>query len=182
MQSKLIRRGAAAAALTVGLVGAGTTGSAHAAQPQTGRATTVTEAAASDDGLARRTAKVRSIGTKCGKKPMALASGPGGMTLSIEETRTRGTVLSKKIDLAKGGISAGVGWDVTRSRSIAIRGTWDVPKKYKRGYLRAYTKYAGKKFNVQRLTMHTENDWVTIQKNKKAWKPIGVCFKKVGKR
>ncbi|MDV7222164.1 hypothetical protein [Streptomyces prunicolor] len=121
----------------------------------------------------KRLTNVHSIGTSCGKQVIASASGRGKMTLRIDDTRSVGSVLSKSIEASKGVISAGVGWDVTKSHSITVSGAKDVPSgKY--GTLNAYTKYAGKKFDVQ---VNDQNSWVTIQKVKKAYKPIGVCFK-----
>ncbi|TQJ87786.1 hypothetical protein [Streptomyces sp. SLBN-31] len=123
---------------------------------------------------AKRLIHVRSIGTKCGKTPIAMASGRGKMTLRIDETRSTGTVLSKHIDASKGVISAGVGWDVTKSHSITVSGSKEVPRgKY--GTLKAYVKYSGKKFDVQAMLIPEGYKW-TLQKNKTAYKPIGVCF------
>ncbi|MFE7276762.1 hypothetical protein [Streptomyces sp. NPDC057623] len=119
----------------------------------------------------RKLVHVKSLGMKCGKKPLAAASGRGEMTLRIDETRTVNTTTSKDINATIKIINAGVGWDVTKGRSITVSGSKEVPHgKY--GTLTAYTKYSGKKFDVlDTVTMGI------IQKNKEAWKPIGVCFK-----
>ncbi len=120
----------------------------------------------------KRLINVHSIGTSCGKPVIASASGRGKMTLRIDDTRSVGTVLSKHIDASKGVISAGVGWDVTKSHSITVSGAKEVPSgKY--GTLNAHTKYAVKKFDVQ---LYIDGKTRTIQKGKKAYKPIGVCF------
>ncbi|WP_159053123.1 hypothetical protein [Streptomyces regalis] len=124
--------------------------------------------------MGKRLTNVRSIGTKCGKTPIAMTSGEGKMTLRIDDTRSTGTVLSKHIEASKGIISAGVGWDVTKSRSITVSGSKEVPSG-KHGTLTAYVKYSGKKFDVQGLL--AVGGWYTFQKNKTAYKPIGVCFK-----
>ncbi|MFF0202743.1 hypothetical protein [Streptomyces sp. NPDC005017] len=119
----------------------------------------------------RKLVNVKSAGTKCGKTAIAAASGRGRMTLRIDETRTASSTYSKHIDATYKIISAGVGWDVTKSRSITVSGSKEVPNgKY--GTLTAYTKYSGKKFDVQDTTTQE-----IIQKNKRAWRPIGVCFK-----
>lgn len=121
----------------------------------------------------KRLSHVHVIGSKCGKHVIASADGPGGTTLRIDQTHSAGTVLSKNISASKGVISAGVGWDVTKSKSITVSGAREVPKG-KHGTLDAYTKYQVKRFNVQVLMVDT---FVTIQKNKTASEPIGVCFK-----
>ncbi|NUS75416.1 MAG: hypothetical protein HOV70_04350 [Streptomyces sp.] len=125
--------------------------------------------------MAKKLVNVRSLGTKCGKTAIAMASGEGKMTLRIDETQTKGTVLSKHIEASKGVISAGVGWDVTKSRSITVSGSKEVPSgKY--GTLTAYVKYSGKKFDVQARLVPEGNEWI-LQRDKTAYKPIGVCFK-----
>ncbi|WP_406203544.1 MULTISPECIES: hypothetical protein [unclassified Streptomyces] len=123
---------------------------------------------------AKRLINVRSIGSKCGKTAIATAEGKGKMTLRIDDTRSAGTVLSKDITASAGSISVGVGWDVSKTRSITVSGSKEVPRgKY--GTLKAYVKYSGKKFDVQE--MYWANSWQTIRWNKTAYKPIGVCFK-----
>ncbi|KUO04109.1 hypothetical protein AQJ67_12675 [Streptomyces caeruleatus] len=96
------------------------------------------------------------------------------MTLRIDETRSTGSVLSKHIEASAKVISGGVGWDVTKSRSITVSGSKEVPRG-KHGTLTGYVKYSGKKFDVQGLL--AVGGWHTFQKNKTAYKPIGVCFK-----
>ncbi|MEU1551220.1 hypothetical protein ABZ517_00655 [Streptomyces scabiei] len=114
---------------------------------------------------------VRSAGTKCGKKPLAKASGSGGIRLTISETKSVSTTISANVGLTYKAISAGVGWDVQKSRSITVSGSRKVSKG-KHGTLTAYAKYSGKKFNV-----FDNMQQKVVLKNKKAWKPIGVCFK-----
>ncbi|MEU1258396.1 hypothetical protein ACWGKK_05280 [Streptomyces chartreusis] len=165
-----VQRGATVVALSMSLLGMGA--SAHAAPGTKGSDFANTGERGS---VAKRLINVRSIGTKCGKEPIAMASGRGKMTLRIDETRSKGTVLSKNIEASKGVISAGVGWDVTKSRSITVSGSKEVPRG-KHGTLTAYVKYSGKKFDVQAWLIPEDVKWVA-QKNKTAYKPIGVCFK-----
>ncbi|WP_266513416.1 MULTISPECIES: hypothetical protein [unclassified Streptomyces] len=170
MKLQTVRHAASVVALCMGLLGVTT--SAQAA-PSTEQANAASVKSAKIGGGFKRLTNVHSIGTSCGKKVIASASGPGKMTLRIDDNRSVSSTLSKHIDASKGVISAGVGWDVTKSHSITVSGAKDVPRgKY--GTLNAYTKYAGKKFDVQVLDLNT---WVTVQKGKKANKPIGVCFK-----
>ncbi|MFI6402971.1 hypothetical protein [Streptomyces sp. NPDC050548] len=164
MKLQTVRCGIVVASLSVGLLGV--TASAQAAPG-------AEHANVAPVGPFKRLINVHSIGTACGKQVIASASGRGRMTLRIDDTRSVGTVLSKHIEASKGVISAGVGWDVTKSHSITVSGAKEVPSgKY--GTLDAYTKYAVKKFDVQE---YLDGYTFTIQKGKKAYKPIGVCFK-----
>ncbi|MGX1560690.1 hypothetical protein [Streptomyces sp. NPDC055506] len=113
---------------------------------------------------------VKSLGTKCGKKPLAKASGPGGTRIGISETKSVSTTLSKNIGVTTDVISAGVGWDVQKSRSITVSGSREVSRG-KHGTLTAYAKYSGKKFDI-----YDKVRFKIVEKNKTAWKPIGVCF------
>ncbi|WP_405893487.1 hypothetical protein OG272_13965 [Streptomyces sp. NBC_00104] len=153
-------------------------GVAHAepvAQP-----TANSQAATGDkwEDRANRAVNVRSAGKKCGKKVIAEASGRGRMTLRIDETKSIATTRSKDISLTVQGISGAVGWDVTKSRSITVSGSREVSRgKY--GVLAAYTRYSGKKFDVKSPDLRKFGGPPSkiIQRNKVAWKPIGVCFK-----
>ncbi|MGW7067309.1 hypothetical protein ACWGII_35270 [Streptomyces sp. NPDC054855] len=172
MKQKLVRRSAAVAALGTCLVGV-----ASPSQAQPSEAPQSLGSVAAQDNpayMANRVKHVKSAGTKCGKKPIAMASGRGKITLRIDETRSVSTTKSQNIQATYKAISYSVGWDVTKSRSITVSGMKEVPRgKY--GTLKAYTKYTGKKFDVYAPTGNL--DWVRIQKGKKAWKPIGTCFK-----
>lgn len=163
------QRGVMIAGLSVSLLGMGTSAQA------TPSAKSSEVASGNRAIIAKRLIHVRSIGTKCGKTPIAMASGRGKMTLRIDDTRSTGTVLSKHIDASKGVISAGVGWDVSKSRSITVSGSKEVPRG-KHGTLTAFVKYSGKKFDVQAMLVPQGDKWIA-QRNKTAYKPIGVCFK-----
>ncbi|MGW7421967.1 hypothetical protein ACWGJB_18210 [Streptomyces sp. NPDC054813] len=116
---------------------------------------------------------VRSTRSKCGSKPIAEASGRGKITLRIDETHSVSTTLSKNIKAEYKAISVGVGWDVTKSRSVTVSGSKEVPRgKY--GVLKAYTRYSGKEFDVRTFPSIGGD---IVQRNKKAYKPIGVCYK-----
>ncbi|GAA1010779.1 MULTISPECIES: hypothetical protein [Streptomyces] len=174
MKLQTIWRGAATVAVSTSLLAV--SASAQAAPSTESSSATSVEAQRLGGGWkAKRATNIRSIGTKCGKKVIAEVSGRGKMTLRIDETRSVGTTLSKNISLSKSAISAAVGWDVTKSRSITVSGSKEVPSgKY--GTLKAYVKYSGKKFDVEGVPA-LSNKWVTFQKNKTAHRPIGVCFK-----
>ncbi|MET9967846.1 hypothetical protein ABZZ80_18435 [Streptomyces sp. NPDC006356] len=175
MKRQMLRYGTAIVTVTACLAG-----SASTVQAQTPAETNESIAAGRTADVStrswnmpwkRKLVHVKSLGTKCGKKVIADASGPGKMTLRIDETKTVSTTTSKNINATAKIISGGVGWDVTEARSITVSGSKEVPRgKY--GTLTAYTKYTGKRFDVL--------DTVTakiIQTKKEAWKPIGVCFK-----
>ncbi|KUJ64038.1 hypothetical protein ACZ90_63000 [Streptomyces albus subsp. albus] len=100
------------------------------------------------------------------------------MTLRIDKTSSQSTTKSKNIQATYKAISYGVGWDVTKTLTITVSGSKDVPRgEY--GTLTAYTKYSGKKFDVYRpySTNGTDIKWRKVQSGKKAYKPIGACFK-----
>ncbi|MFC8126406.1 hypothetical protein [Streptomyces sp. NPDC057302] len=174
MKQQIFRHGAVAAALATCLIGAATPSQAQASKPSK-NADTITTKDYAD--RYNRIKHVKSAGTKCGKKPLAMASGKGKMILRIDETRTRSTTKSKSIQATYKAISVAVGWDVTKSRTITVSGSKEVPRgKY--GTLKAYTKYAGKKFDVYTPSWNNGNPTlVRLQKGKKAWKPVGACFK-----
>ena len=71
------------------------------------------------------------------------------MKISIEETKSVSSTVSGTYGASYSGISAAVGWNVTASTSVAIKGEYDVPykvgkKKVKRVYLDAYPKFKTK--------------------------------------
>ncbi|WP_149828515.1 hypothetical protein [Streptomyces tailanensis] len=172
MKRQIIRNsGVGLAALTMLL--AGTTTAAHAAPTASSNSAFATNAQASlvkyNPNL--RAKNVRKVKEKCGKSPIAEASGRGRMTLRIDETRSAGTTYSKKFEINFKQLSHSVGWDITKSRSITVSGAKEVPRgKY--GVLKAYTRYAGKKFDVY----HIHTPWKISKRNVIAYKPIGVCF------
>ena len=164
---RVLQCGATVAALTTCLVGAGTTAQAQPPSPTTDLH--AVRAGATFYALGELV-HVRSAGTKCGKTPLAKASGPGGVRLTIAEERSVSTTFSKNIGVTYKAISAGVGWDVQKSRSITVSGSREVSRG-KHGYLTAYAKYSGKKFDVfDNLSQKI------VERDKKAYKPIGVCF------
>lgn len=173
MKQKFVRGGAAAVVLSACVVGAATPSQA---QPSTTSQDSTVTATRGDDPsyMANRIRHVKSAGTTCGKKAIAMASGTGKMTLRIDETRSLSTTKSQNIQATYKAISYSVGWDVTKSHSITVSGMKEVPKG-KHGTLKAYTKYSGKKFDV--YAPNGNLDWERIQKGKKAWKPIGTCFR-----
>lgn len=175
MKRHAIRHGAVVTALTACLAGTGTT-LAHADTDASPSATHATKAKWGEQW--NRVVHVRSLGSSCGKKVIAEASGGGGTTLRIDQTKTVGTSLSKNISATYKAITYSVGWDVSKSRSITVSGARPVPKG-KHGVLKAYVRYSGKKFDVQSpdLSFAGGPRPMIIQKNKKAYRPIGACFK-----
>ncbi|MFF4252269.1 hypothetical protein ACFY1L_13765 [Streptomyces sp. NPDC001663] len=173
MNRQLMRRAAATAAVAMCITGIATT--AHAAPLNSTATATTVHAQVSSEAWAdrfNRVVHVRSIAGKCGKTVIAEASGTG-MTLRIDETKSLSTSLSKNISASYKAITVAVGWDVTKSRSITVSGSKEVPRG-KHGVLTAYTRYSGKQFDVQEPSQFGDK---ILQRNKKAYKPIGVCFK-----
>lgn len=153
------KRGATIAVMSVSLLGTGVAAQAApgpnnsdvAGTQATGARTGYAGEKLAGTRAAKRLINVRSIGSKCGKTAIATAEGKGKMTLRIDDTRSAGTVLSKDITASAGSISVGVGWDVSKTRSITVSGSKEVPRgKY--GTLKAYVKYSGKSSTCRKCT------------------------------
>ena len=162
---------ATAAILTICLSGAST-----AAEAQSSTAAGHVAASAQTANKAKfyafgRPKHVKSVPEICGKTVIAEASGRGPLTLRIDETSSQSTTYSRSFSVNYESLTAAVGWDITKSRSITISGAKDVARgKY--GVLKAYTRYSGKQFDVYRTVIPFER----IAKGVKAYKPIGVCY------
>ena len=127
---------------------------------------------------------VRKAADYVGKSRIASADGPPGVKISIEETKSVSSTVSGTYSASYSGISAAVGWNVTVSTSVAIKGEYDVPykvgkKKVKRGYLDAYPKYKTKKYDVYYGIKGTSNE--TKKGTGTARKAIGVSYTKYNK-
>ncbi|GCB49860.1 hypothetical protein SNL152K_7203 [Streptomyces sp. NL15-2K] len=175
MKRQIILRGglpaAAAITLTICLAGMGTAAEAQSATSSSSTGTVSVQAAGKVTWNPNAKPKhVKSIPGKCGKTPIAEASGRGPITLRIDETKSMSTTYSKSFSVNYKALTAAVGWDITKSRSITVSGAKEVPRgKY--GVLKAYTRYSGKQFDVYNPV---EFKWTA--KGVKAYKPIGVCY------
>lgn len=97
-------------------------------------------------------------------------SGTGPMTLRMNLTNSVSATWSAKTGIAAGPVSAEVGFDVTKSYSISIIGSYAVPSG-KRGHLEAYPCFARYSFKYRLVTGGLAGKGF-------AEKPVGVYFKK----
>ena len=123
---------------------------------------------------------VVSKGDVTGTSDLAIAVGEPGITVSIEKTKSVSTTLSATFGATHSAISAAVGWDVTGSESVSIKGSAKVPSKHndkivKTMTLHAKPVYKVKEFDVYRYVPGYVNDKVGTGKTKKA---RGVSFTK----
>ncbi|MEU5821744.1 hypothetical protein [Streptomyces sp. NPDC047803] len=91
--------------------------------------------------------KVKYIGLQTGKSYIAVVQGRGPMTLTLTSMETVSNTKSSKFDVTAGAVSAAVGFDVTKSRTKSMSGSWVVPKK-KFGTLKAYPVYKAYSFEA----------------------------------
>ncbi|WP_073862666.1 hypothetical protein [Streptomyces sp. CB01249] len=90
---------------------------------------------------------VKYLGLQTGKNYIALVRGRGPMTLRLSSTETVSNTKSSKFDVTAGAVSVAVGFDVTKSRTKSMSGTWAVPKG-KMGTLKAYPVYKAYSFSA----------------------------------
>ncbi|WP_286256276.1 hypothetical protein [Streptomyces graminofaciens] len=83
---------------------------------------------------------VKYIGVQKGKNYVGLAQGKGPMTLTLTSTVTVSNSKSSDISVTAGSVSSAVKFDVTKSRTQAMAGSYTVPKG-KFGALKAYPLY-----------------------------------------
>jgi len=91
--------------------------------------------------------KVKYLGLQTGKNYIAIVQGRGPMTLTLTNIETVSNTKSDSLDVAAGPVSAAVGFDVTKSRTKSMSGSWTVPKK-KFGTLKAYPVYKAYSFKA----------------------------------
>ncbi|MGW6255780.1 hypothetical protein [Streptomyces sp. NPDC055085] len=90
---------------------------------------------------------VKYHGLVQGKKSIAVVQGRGPMTLTLTAMETVSNTESATITVAAGAVSGAVGFDVTKSRTKSMAGSWNVPRG-KFGTLKAYPLYQEYSFNV----------------------------------
>ncbi|MEU9849524.1 hypothetical protein [Streptomyces sp. NPDC047985] len=91
--------------------------------------------------------KVKYLGLQTGKNYIAIVRGRGPMTLTLTSIETVSNTKSSSFDVTAGAVSAKVGFDVTKSRTKSMSGSWTVPKK-KLGTLKAYPVYKAYSFKA----------------------------------
>lgn len=90
---------------------------------------------------------VKYLGLQQGKGYIAIVQGRGPMTLTLTAMETVGNTKSSSISVTAGSVTAAVGFDVTKSRTKSMAGSWTVPKgKY--GTLKAYPLYKAYSFKA----------------------------------
>ncbi|MFJ9868517.1 hypothetical protein [Streptomyces sp. NPDC101165] len=90
---------------------------------------------------------VKYHGLVQGKNSIAVVQGRGPMTLTLTAIETVSNTRSTSITVTAEAVSGAVGFDVTRSRTKSMAGSWDVPRG-KFGTLNAYPLYKEYSFNV----------------------------------
>lgn len=125
--------------------------------------------------------KVRKISDYTGKNRIASSDGTPGITIKISKSRTISRSISGTFGAPRWVISAAIGWNVSASDTIAVEGSYKVPKKIgkkyvKKAILNAYTKYARKRYDVYYGYPNTR--FAKKKGTGTAYKPIGVTFKK----
>lgn len=91
--------------------------------------------------------KVKYLGLQTGKNYIAIVRGRGPMTLTLTNLETVSNTKSSSFDVTAGPVSAAVGFDVTKSRTKSMSGSWTVPKN-KFGTLKAYPVYKAYSFEA----------------------------------
>lgn len=90
---------------------------------------------------------VKYHGLVQGKSSIAVVQGRGPMALTLTATETVSNTKSASITVAAEPVSAAVGFDVTKSRTKSMAGSWNVPRG-KFGTLNAYPLYKKYSFSV----------------------------------
>ena len=90
---------------------------------------------------------VKYVGEVQGKSAIAEVQGRGPMTLTLTAMETVSNTKSATITVTADAVSGAVGFDVTKSRTKSMSGSWNVPKG-KFGTLKAYPLYQRYTFKV----------------------------------
>ncbi|WP_405715899.1 MULTISPECIES: hypothetical protein [unclassified Streptomyces] len=90
---------------------------------------------------------VKYEGVVQGKKTIAIVQGRGPMTLTLTSIETVSNTKSSTVTVTAGAVSGAVGFDVTKSRTKSMSGSWNVPKG-KFGTLKAYPLYKSYSFKI----------------------------------
>jgi hypothetical protein len=113
----------------------------------------------------------RRVGQSCGTNVIQQTSGQGKTTLVLTVDKKVDSTVKKEISVGLGSISAGVGWDVTKSYGVSNQTRYEVPRG-KFGTVQAfplYEQYIGEVWEGVSGAFPTG-------KRVFAYKPVGVCF------
>jgi hypothetical protein len=81
---------------------------------------------------------------------VASTNGPN-VTLSISQSATASNSFTSNISVTNSEVTAGVGFSVTASRTLAVSGTWTTPENSRGGMLEAFASYDRYLFDVMRF-------------------------------
>ncbi|MGW2921642.1 hypothetical protein ACWDBF_27745 [Streptomyces angustmyceticus] len=119
--------------------------------------------------------KVKSAGEVCGTHVIDKETGRGKTTLVMNVKKGLASKISAEASISKAGISAGVGYDVTKSIEVSKETRFEVPKG-KFGTIEAYVQY-----KLYRGEIYT-NSGIGVEpkfptgKSATVMKPTGICF------
>ncbi|WP_432112613.1 hypothetical protein [Streptomyces sp. YPW6] len=113
--------------------------------------------------------QVKKVGQVCGTNVIQQTSGHGKATLVLTVDKRVDATVKREIGIDLGMVSAGMGWDVTRSYGVSNQTRFEVPRG-KFGTIQAYPLYD----NYIGHAYH--NDFSPTGKYVRAYKPVGVCF------
>lgn len=124
-----------------------------------------------DSFAIRRVKNKKYLGQSCGTKVIQQISGRGKTTLVLTVEKKVEATVKKEIAIEVGAISAGMGFDVTKSYAVSNQTRYEVPRG-KFGTVQAYPLYDQYIGDVYEGASGT---WPTGKKVF-AYKPVGVCF------
>ncbi|GGW25335.1 hypothetical protein [Streptomyces xantholiticus] len=111
------------------------------------------------------------VGQSCGTDVIQQTSGRGKTTLVLTVDKKVDATVKKEISIDLGQISAGMGWDVTKSYGVSNQTRYEVPRG-RFGTVQAfplYDQYVGEVWEGVSGAFPTG-------KHVYAYKPVGVCF------
>lgn len=111
----------------------------------------------------------RYLGEQCGTSKIGSTSGHGATTLTLSVKKSVATKWSATAAITTGAVSAGMGFDVTKTYEVTDQSAYPVPKK-KFGVIEAYPLY-----DVYGFNEISRADGRKIGTGK-VTKPVGVCF------
>ncbi|MFJ8078975.1 hypothetical protein ACIQ7Q_34850 [Streptomyces sp. NPDC096176] len=111
------------------------------------------------------------LGQSCGTDVIQQTSGHGRTTLVLTVDKKVDATVKREIGIDLGKISAGMGWDVTKSYGVSNQSRYEVPRG-KFGTIQAYPLF----------DQYVGDVWEGVSgafptgKRAYAYKPVGVCF------
>ncbi|WNI22258.1 hypothetical protein [Streptomyces sp. ITFR-16] len=113
---------------------------------------------------------VKHMGQVCSTKLIQQTSGHGKTTLVLTVDKSVSATTKAEMSVSKGVISAGVGWDTTKSYTISNQTRYEVPKG-KFGTVEAYAL-----MDLYDGQIYLDGGSLKTGKHVLASKPVGVCF------